>query len=215
MNSSRPKQYIIVKNKPIIIHAIEVFAKRNDIDRFIVVLAEEWKDFLTVHLYENGVRQPVDYAHPGETRQHSIYNALKVAKKTGTVDSDIVIVHDAVRPLVTDAIIDACIAGCSEHDGVLPVVRVKDTVYLSRDGKRISSLLDRNELFAGQAPESFLFGKYYEIHNEMTREEIAAVNGSTEIAFKKNLDIALAAGSEINFKITTLEDLKTFELLAT
>ena len=77
----------------------------------------------------------------------------------------------------------------------------------------IKSLLKREQLFAGQAPESFVFGKYLKIHEDMTYEDILKINGSTEIAYKMGLHVKLVKGDEMNFKITTPEDLKMFEAI--
>ena len=93
----------------------------------------------------------------------------------------------------------------------MPVISVKDTVYQSKDGKKIGQLLKRSELFAGQAPESFKFRKYLDIHNEVSDEEIASTAGSSEIAYRHGMEISMVKGSERNLKITTIEDLETFE----
>ena len=93
----------------------------------------------------------------------------------------------------------------------MPVIVVKDTTYYSEDGKSITSLLDRSKLWAGQAPEAFVFGKYLRVHENMSREELLKINGSTEIAFKQGLKVELIKGDPMNFKITTPEDLSNFE----
>ena len=72
-------------------------------------------------------------------------------------------------------------------------------------------MLNRNKLWAGQAPEAFVFGKYLKIHEEMTHEELLKINGSTEIAFKKGLKVEMVEGDPMNFKITTPEDLSNFK----
>ena len=126
---------------------------------------------------------------------------------------DIVIVHDAVRPLVSDQIITDCLNGAMEKDGALPVISVKDTVYQSINGDSIDKLLKREQLFAGQAPESFNFGKYYLIHTTVSDSEIASSVGSCVIAHRNGMDIKLVAGSERNIKITTKEDLDMFEAI--
>ena len=87
---------------------------------------------------------------------------------------------------------------------------MKDTIYASRDGKMITSLLDRSCLFAGQAPEGFCFGKYYEANRRLGAEEILKINGSTEPAVMAGMDIVMIPGDENNFKITTTEDLERF-----
>ena len=91
---------------------------------------------------------------------------------------------------------------------------MKDTVYQSRDGKAISSLLDRNSIFAGQAPEVFLLGKYYEANRRLFPEKILEIKGSTEPAIMAGMDIVMIPGDEGNFKITTREDLERFRQLA-
>ena len=84
---------------------------------------------------------------------------------------------------------------------------------MSRDGKNIDALLDRNTLFAGQAPESFIFGKYLQAHRDMPEERLEKINGSTEIAQIAGMNIHLIAGDCMNMKITTPEDLSTFTTL--
>lgn len=211
MGADIPKQYIMVDNKPIIAYCIETFANRQDIDAFVIVAAKEWIDFISQYIGE--IKQSIWFALPGETRQHSIYNGLKECRSHDIKDDSVVIVHDAARPLVTDAIIDSCIEGCKTYDGVLPVIPVKDTIYISNNGVEINSLLDRNTLFAGQAPESFVFGKYIKIHDKSNYDEICKINGSTEIAYKKGLRVKLVKGDVMNFKITTPEDLNSFETI--
>ena len=90
---------------------------------------------------------------------------------------------------------------------------MKDTIYMSHDGKNIDALLDRNTLFAGQAPESFIFGKYLQAHRDMPEERLEKINGSTEIAQIAGMNIHLIEGDSMNMKITTPEDLSTFATL--
>ena len=90
---------------------------------------------------------------------------------------------------------------------------MKDTIYMSHDGKNIDALLDRNTLFAGQAPESFVFGKYLQAHRNMPEGKLEKINGSTEIAQIAGMNIHLIAGDSMNMKITTPEDLSTFATL--
>ena len=211
MGLNIPKQYVLVNNRPVISFCLQTFLEDKYTDAIVIVVADEWKKFVQD---EVGVLKPqkiVMYAKPGETRQYSIFNALNVVKDNHYNDEDIVLIHDAARPLVSHALIARCYNGCSKVDGVMPVVPVKDTTYLSKDGKHICSLLDRSQLFCGQSPEAFRFGKYFEIHREMSREELLKINGSTEIAFKAGLDCQMIEGDPINFKITTPEDLASFE----
>lgn len=126
-------------------------------------------------------------------------------------DNDLVLVQDAARPNTSNALISKCLSLGSDEDGAMPVLRMKDTVYLSRSGRNIDELLNREEIFAGQAPESFRFGKYLKANEQLLPDEIYKINGSTEPAVKADMKITMIDGEESNFKITTAEDLKRFE----
>ena len=207
-----PKQFLMVQDKPIISYCFSIFQNHPQIDKMVVVVSEQWQSFVEEYVAKYGVDKICGYAPAGKTRQHSIYNGLKSIAQNAP-DTDIVIVHDAARPLVSDEIISDCIQGATDFDGAMPVITVKDTVYQSADGVTIDCLLKRSELFAGQAPESFKFKKYYQIHNEVSDEEIGATAGSSEIAYRHGMEIRMVKGSERNLKITTIEDLETFETI--
>lgn len=212
MGADIPKQFICVKDKPIITYCLEIFEAHNMIDNIVIVASEQWQDFISEQIKLYNITKFYGYAPPGATRQHSIFNGLKLASHF-LCAQDIVIVHDAVRPLVSDQIITDCLNGAMEKDGALPVISVKDTVYQSINGDSIDKLLKREQLFAGQAPESFNFGKYYLIHTTVSDSEIASSVGSCVIAHRNGMDIKLVAGSERNIKITTKEDLDMFEAI--
>lgn len=206
----RPKQYIEVKGRPIINYCLRTFEHHKEIDEIYIVADENWQDYITEWIKKDGITKFSGFAPAGKSRQHSIYNGLIACEDIAREDS-IVIIHDAARPFVTEEIISECITGARELDGAMPVITVKDTVYRSRDGKSITSLLERSELFAGQAPESFRYGKYRSIHDLATDEELMNTRGSSEIAYKNGMEIRLFSGEEKNFKITTMEDLTNFE----
>ena len=212
MGVDRPKQFLMVQDKPIISYCLDIFQNHDEIDSVVVVVSEQWQDFVEEYAAKYGVAKIKGYAPAGKSRQHSIYNGLKCIDEN-VPDTDIVIVHDAARPLVSDQIISDCIKGATDYDGAMPVISVKDTVYQSKDGEEIGCLLKRSELFAGQAPESFKFRKYFDIHNQVTDEEIGATAGSSEIAYRHGMEIRMVKGSERNLKITTIEDLETFETI--
>lgn len=206
-----PKQYIEVDHQPIISYCLQSFFQNELTDAVVIGVADEWKEYVELQVEKLKPHKLVFYASPGETRQYSIYNALKVVKENGFEEQSLVIIHDAARPLVSNELINRCYEACNRADGSMPVIAVKDTIYYSEDGKNITSLLDRNKLWAGQAPEAFVFGKYYKVHEKMTREELLNINGSTEIAFKNGMKVELVKGDPMNFKITTPEDLSSFE----
>lgn len=206
-----PKQYVVVNGQPIISYCLQTFLRNEQTDAIVIGVADEWKEYVIEQMEKLHPAKPVFYAAPGETRQYSIFNALRVVKDQGYSDDSFVIIHDAARPLVSDELINRCYEACNRADGSMPVIAVKDTTYYSEDGKSITSLLDRSKLWAGQAPEAFVFGKYLQIHEKMSHEELLKINGSTEIAFKQGLKVEMVKGDPMNFKITTPEDLSNFE----
>lgn len=201
-----PKQYIKVGGKAIISYCLEVFAAHQRIDKIQVVADKSWHGFISDRVKSDKFK---GFSSPGENRQMSIYNGLTDIMKYAEED-DHVIIHDAARPLVSADIITSCLEAAHEHDGSLPVLPMKDTVYFSENGSTVSGLLDRNKIFAGQAPEAFILGKYYEANKALLPEKILNINGSAEPAIIAGMDIAMIRGDENNFKITTPADLERF-----
>lgn len=212
MGTQCPKQYLTVKNQPIISYCLDIFQNHAEIDSIVVVAAEEWQPFITEWMQRKAVTKFSCFAPAGRTRQHSIYNGLKAAKSC-TPNDGVVIIHDAARPLVSDQIISDCLTAACEDGGAMPVITVKDTVYFSRNGQQIDNLLDRSCLYAGQAPEAFRFGEYLAIHDSVSDDEIAATVGTSQIAYNHGMKVRMVKGSERNLKITTAEDLNTFEAI--
>lgn len=231
MGMDIPKQYIKVNGRTVISYCLESFFAHEMINAVQIVADETWQEMIsdTVEVLCQNVNRDVSdksisksnpiygksmgkfrgFSASGRTRQHSILNGLNDIRKYAG-DSDYVLIHDAARPFVSRSQITDCIMAVKEHDGVLPVLPMKDTVYLSEDGRKVSSLLERSRVFAGQAPELFILGRYYEANRRLLPDGIFEINGSTEPAVMAGMDIAMIPGDERNFKITTVADLERF-----
>lgn len=205
-----PKQYIEVGGKPILMYCVETIERAQSVDGFCVVAAPVWQKQISEWIKKSGCTKFLGFAEAGKSRQHSLLNGLHFLMERDITDQDKVLIHDAARPNVTSTLINNCFEALKDADGVLPVIPVKDTMYLSKDKKQISGLLNRDEIFSGQAPEAFDLNKYYEIHQNMTDEEIGAVRGTAEIGYKKGLKVSIIDGDENNYKITTEVDLQKF-----
>ena len=151
------------------------------------------------------------FSMPGKNRQLSILNGLRDICRYAP-DESFVLIHDAARPFLTHGQIRDCLETVKGHDGVLPVLPMKDAVYYSEDGKQVS-LLERERIFAGQAPEAFRLGPYLKANERLLPKRILGVKGSTEPAVLAGLDVVMIPGDERNFKITTREDLERFRQL--
>lgn len=210
-----PKQYMQINDRPVISYCIEQLSKHSGIDAVQIVAASQWHETILECFKQcdcqayGGMSKFRGFSEPGENRQLSIYHGLEDIRRYAS-ESDVVMIHDAARPLLSAQMITDSLIAIEGHDGVLPVLPMKDTVYRSTDGRRIRALLDRSEIYAGQAPETFKIGKYYEANRRLLPERICAVNGSTEPAVMAGMDIVMIPGDERNFKITTKEDMERF-----
>lgn len=205
-----PKQYLKVANKMIIMYSLEMLLQHDRIDAVQIVAAKEWRKKIEEAIACPKTDKPVHFSEPGENRQLSIYNGLCDIQKYAD-ETAMIMVHDAARPMLTGEMVADYFDKAQGHDGLLPVLPMKDTVYMSMNGSSITSLLDRSRVFAGQAPEIFVFGKYREANERLLPDQILKINGSTEPAVMAGMDIVMVPGEETNFKITTQEDLMRFQ----
>lgn len=210
LGSDIPKQYMEVGGRSVISYSIETLALHEGIDAIWIVAEPCWEDQIRkcVDTFDES-RKFRGFSAPGENRQLSILHGLEDIRSCADGES-LVLIHDAARPLLSAEQITACLDAATGYDGVLPVLPMKDTVYRSTDGKRVSALLNRSEIYAGQAPELFRLGKYYEANKRLLPNQILQINGSTEPAIMAGMNIAMISGDENNFKITTKADLDRF-----
>lgn len=206
-----PKQYLEIEGRRILAYCMQPFAESGNIDAVQIVADTRWHSAVTECLEMTGLMQRFrGFSVPGASRQLSVLNGLEDIRRYAQPDSA-VIVHDAVRPRVSLALIERSLATLLGHDGVLPVLPMKDTVYYSQTGQMIDRLLQRKCVFAGQAPETFRLEPYLAANRALLPEKILEINGSTEPAILAGLDIVMIPGEEGNYKITTAEDLRRFE----
>ena len=208
-----PKQYINIKDRMLINYSMDAVSNCDTIEYFCIVAASLWRDKIEGSISKAGKSKFIGFANPGENRQCSIVSGLHLIKdycdKNG-LSADAVVIHDAARPNVSAYMLEDYIKALAGHDGVMPVLPMKDTVYLSEDGKNVSELLERKKVFAGQAPEVFKFDKYLKANEVLFPEKIKTINGSTEPAILAGMDVVMVEGSEKNYKITTTDDLDKF-----
>lgn len=209
LGGSIPKQYLEAGGKPVIRYCLDLCFGSEEIDTVHIVADERWQSFIEEHLPEENRYKWKGFSGPGETRQLSIWNALTdIGAYAGA--EDLVFIHDAARPLLSAGLLHRCLQSAEGHDGVLPVLPMKDTVYHSEDGRRITGLLQRSSVYAGQAPEVFRYGRYCQANRILFPDRIREINGSTEPAVMAGMDIVMIDGEESNFKITTQADLEKF-----
>ena len=192
-----PKQYYKVKGRMILEYTLDAFEKSGSVDEIIIVMAPAWQEQLEEELRAK-YKKLRGFAEPGAIPES---------------ETDKVIIHDGVRPLVSCELIDACFDAIGEYEACLPVIPAADTIYFSEDGKGVDKLLDRSKLFMGQSPETFWLHQYYKIHEGKSHEFLMSMRGTTEIAYVAGMKICMIPGDPINFKITHPADLQRFRMI--
>lgn len=204
---SIPKQFVRVRGKMIIEYCLEVICASSKVDGIWIVCDEKYRKMINKIKTEKFM----GFSDPGENRQLSVYNALKDMEKEVHDEDTCVLVHDAARPMLSLNLIKKCVEMTEGHDGAMPVLPMTDTVYVSEDGMHVKALLNRREIFAGQAPEIFNYMKYKAAIEKLSHDEIIHIHGSSEPAIMAGMDIAIFPGDKKNIKITTADDIRAFE----
>lgn len=204
LKSELPKQFIKINDKEVFLYSYEIFLNHPDIDKIILVTLKEFIPFVKekVNLKKTIVIEG------GFTRQESVFNALKYLKDKIN-DSDVIIIHDACRPLITTSIITSSINEIKDNDAVITSMEATNSLAI-KDGDYLSYYIDRSKVVEIQTPQTFRYKDIYEAHlNAYINKKSYTDDGSIlENKFKK---VKLIRGNSFNFKITTFEDLILFE----
>ncbi len=214
-NAEKPKQYITLKDKPIIAHTVEKFYVNDCFKKIIILCPEQWvnhtKSIIKKHLRED---ERVVVLQGGSTRNETIMNAIKFIEGTDGLDDDTIIVtHDAVRPFVSARIITENIEAALKYGATDTVVPATDTIVESQNGAVISNIPDRSKLYQGQTPQSFKAKLLKDLYYSLTEEEKDILTDACKIFSMKGHDVHLIDGEVHNIKITYPYDLRVAKAL--
>lgn len=209
-NTEMPKQFLMLGDRPIIIHTIEQFLINQSFSKIIVCCPKEWishaEDLLEKYNIDT---DRVEVTAGGASRNETIINGCKlIEEKYGLTDKDIIVTHDAVRPFVNQRILDDNIKLAKKFDAVDTVVPAFDTIVYSKDGKLITEIPDRKECYQGQTPQTFNIKKLMELFDTLTKKEKEILTDGCKIFSLKGENVGLVDGEIYNIKLTTLYDLK-------
>ncbi|MCF0107982.1 MAG: 2-C-methyl-D-erythritol 4-phosphate cytidylyltransferase [Bacilli bacterium] len=210
MGVETPKQFLLVNGEPLMWHTLKAFNDNQSIDAIYIVTNRSY--FNKVNELSAEFEKVIDVVEGGETRQESVFNGLKFLKNNGMIDEDIILIHDAARPLVNDIIITNNIVECEKYGAVITSIPANDSLVRSLDNETVLNNENRKEIYQNQTPQTFKLGLilscYYKVQNDL-----ASYTDDGQIALASGLKIHIVNGSKLNFKVTTLEDLKMFEAL--
>ena len=215
MGNEKPKQYINIGGKPIILHTIEKFCLCSDFEEILILCPKDWieytKGLVKKHIGEG---KSIKVLEGGSTRNETIMNAVNYIEKSGNLDENtIVVTHDAVRPYVTYRIIKDNIEAAKMFGACDTVIPATDTIVESSDEKTISAIPNRANLYQGQTPQSFKAIKLKELYEALGDDEKAILTDAAKIFVIKGETVSLVRGENSNIKITYPYDLTVAESL--
>lgn len=202
MGSGVKKQFLELKDKPILYYSLKAFEDNEFVDRIILVTSIEEVDYCNTEIVQRyHFKKVVDVVSGGAERQQSVYNGLLAAK-----GFNIVLIHDGARPFVQDFIIKNGIDYALRHGAAACGVAPKDTIKVKDEDSFSVSTLNRNTLFSVQTPQCFSYDLIFDCHNKVIQDNIK-VTDDTSIVEYYGHKVFLYEGSYNNIKITTPEDL--------
>ena len=214
-NADKPKQFLTVGEKPVIIHTIEKFIINSHFIEIVVLVPKSWlaytKDIIRKYIRQH---EKIVVVEGGTTRNETIMNAIQYIEDCGRLTEDTIIVtHDSVRPFVTYRIIEENIKYARNFGACDTVIPATDTIVESRDGSFISNIPEREKMFQGQTPQSFKAKHLRKIYQSLTDAERAILTDACKIYVLKNEPVYLVEGEVSNIKITYPHDLRVAEAI--
>lgn len=207
---SVPKQFLPIYDKPIIIYTLEVFQNHPEIDAIICSCIDGWQDVLRGYAKAYGITKLKWIVEGGENGQSSACKALLSLESECDRD-DIVVIHDAVRPLITDEIVSDCICKAKEYGSGLSAVRCQETIMRTDDGETGNNGIDRNDIMRVQTPQAYRFEDVLWGHKEALKRGITDAVYTNTLMLELGATLHFSLGSTKNIKITTLEDIDIFK----
>lgn len=215
MANGMPKQFLMLGDKPIIIHTIEKFLLCQRIDKIFIGVHEDWiiymQDIVNKYI-EN--KDKIRIVAGGKDRNETIMNvANAIEKEFGQSNDNIIITHDAVRPFITLRIIEDNIDTAMKYDACDTVIPATDTIVVSQDDETISDIPNRKIMYQGQTPQTFKISLLKRLYEDLKEDEKEILTDACKICVVRNVPVKLVLGDTSNMKITTISDYKTAQAL--
>lgn len=212
MGQDIPKQFLNIQDKPVIVYTMEAFQKHPNIDSIIVVCIKGWHEILKAYAKQFNITKLVDVVEGGECGQQSIYNGLIKAKELYD-DNDIVLIHDGIRPMVSEEIISDNIAKCMVYGNAITSIPCVEAMLQTEDNISSITQISRNNLKRTQTPQAFKLGEIVSAHEEALKKGITNSVASCTLYIELGRKVYFSAGSEKNIKLTTPDDIEIFKAL--
>ena len=212
MHQEIPKQFLTVNEKPVIVYTMEAFQRHADIDAIAVVCIEGWENILSAYARQYNITKLKHIIPGGDNGQSSIRNGIYELEKHYSRD-DLVLVHDAIRPMLSADIISDCIATATQHGSAIATIPCQEAMLETEDQISTHSSYPRQNLKRTQTPQAFPIGTLADAHREALERGITNSIASCTMMVELGRTIYFSHGSEKNIKLTTPEDIDIFRAL--
>lgn len=212
-NAEKPKQYLEIGGKPILVHTVEKFLTCNQIDHIVIAVHSDWLEYAKA-LFSDSEYQKVSVCVGADNRQESLYNALLYCQiALSAPDNTIIVSHDSARPFVTQEIIAANINAMQSAEAVNTVIPAVDTIIQSEDGKKITLMTDRSQMYQVQTPQTFQLGQYLNVYGKLEIDQKQRATDAMGLLYLAGIQVSLVLGDRQNIKITTNIDIDIAETI--
>lgn len=207
-----PKQFVIVENRPVIVYTLQVFQNHPEIDKIIVSCLHGWKEMVQAYANQFNITKLIQIVEGGVDAQESSRKGVEWLKDNCKAD-DLVVVHDAIRPLVTDKLISDSIECCREYGMGVAAVRSMDTVMRTEDGVTGQENISRDSIRRIQTPQTYRLDYLDRMHRNAVEKGIAHCVDNNSMLAELGETIHFSKGSDLNIKINQIEDVEMFKAL--
>lgn len=212
MQQDIPKQFLTVHDKPVIIYTLEAFQRHPEIDIIAVVCLEGWEKTLKAYAKQFNIEKLKHVIRGGENGQASIRNGVfELEKYYGK--EDLVLVHDAIRPMVSEEIISDCIHKTLAYGSGIASIPCAEAMVVTETGTQAEEVYERTRLKRAQTPQGFPLQRLGEAHREALKRGITNSVASVTLMLELGQTVELSLGSEKNLKLTTVEDIDILKAL--
>ncbi|MGR5209756.1 IspD/TarI family cytidylyltransferase [Vibrio rotiferianus] len=211
-NSTKPKQFLELYNKPVIVYTLEKFEENPNIDAIVVVCVEPWIDYLRKLLFKFDIQKVKFIVPGGESGQESIFNGLCKIEEEFDHNS-VVLIHDGVRPLINDDIINRNIEAVRNHGSAITTCPPVETFVLVDNDDVVQNVHDRSLSRLAKAPQSFYLKDILHVHRQARDEGYVDAIDSCSLMTKYGHDVRLVSGISENIKITSPIDFFIFKAI--
>ena len=210
-NAERPKQFLMLGDKPIFIHTIEKIILSQEFDAVLLLCPNIWlqqtRDM--VDKYAADFAKDVIIIEGGKTRNDTVDNAIAYVNQHFKTDQDtLLLTHDAVRPFISNRIISDNICAAASHGACDTVIAATDTIVESDNGQTISAIPPRCNYYQGQTPQTFKLKKLEQLTSNLSDSEKDQLTDACKIFTSQGEAVALVPGDSSNIKITIPQDMR-------